>query len=109
MLRLFRGLSERRYAPRAMARTLTIKLEPTQGTIERFYAFVECKKRIADDGTAARSWSGQINDDESTIKVRVFGIGTAKYKLTLDLPGTATDQSLELSLDRGYGELELTI
>jgi len=92
-----------------MARTLTIKLEPTQGTIERFYAFVECKKRIADDATQARSWSGEIGDDESKIKLRVFGVGTAQYRLTLDLPGTLQDQSLTLSLDRGYGELELTI
>ena len=92
-----------------MARTLRIKLEPTTGTIERFYAFVECKKRIADDGDRPREWIGEIADDESTIKLRVFGIGSAKYKVTLDLPGTADDQSLELSLDQGYGELELTL
>ena len=92
-----------------MARQLTLKLAPVQGTIERFYAFVECKKRIAGDGDAERSWSGEIGDDESTIKVRVFGVGSAQYKLTLDLPGTAEDQSLTLSLDHGYGELELTI
>ncbi|MEM6992754.1 MAG: hypothetical protein AAF721_19725 [Myxococcota bacterium] len=92
-----------------MARQLTITLAPTAGTIERFYAFVECKKRIADDGNAPRSWSGQIADDESTIKLRVFGAGAARYKLTLDLPGTVADQSLELSLQQGYGELELTI
>ena len=92
-----------------MARQLTLKLAPVQGTIERFYAFVECKKRIADDGHEERKWSGEIGDDESTIKIRVFGIGKAKYKLTLDLTGTAEDQSLELSLDHGYGELELTI
>ncbi|MBL4689833.1 MAG: hypothetical protein JKY37_34935 [Nannocystaceae bacterium] len=92
-----------------MARTLTIKLEPLAGTIERFYAFVECSKRIADDGTSARTWSGEIADSASTIKLRVFGVGSAKYKFTLDLPGTAADQSLELSLDQGYGELELTI
>lgn len=92
-----------------MARTLTIKLEPTQGTIERFYAFVACAKRIADDGNTVREWTGEVSDGETTIKVRVFGIGAAKYRLSIDLPGTAADQSLELSLDRGYGELELTI
>lgn len=92
-----------------MARKLTLKLAPVSGTIERFYAFIECKKRIADDGDEERKWSGEIADDETQIKVRVFGIGKAKYKLTLDLPGTADDQSLELSLDHGYGELELTI
>ncbi len=94
---------------RGMARQLTLKLEPIQGTIERFYAFVECNKTIADDATQPRSWTGAIADDESTIKLRVFGVGTAQYKVTLDLPGTLADQSLILSLDRGYSELELTI
>ena len=92
-----------------MARSLTLEMEPIQGTIERFYAFVECKKVIAADATAKRRWSGDVADDETKIKVRVFGVGTAKYKLSIDLPGTVDDQSLELSLSTGYGELELTI
>ena len=33
-----------------MARRLTIRLQPLSGTVERFYAFVDCKKRIAADG-----------------------------------------------------------
>lgn len=92
-----------------MARSLTLKLEPSQGTIERFYAFVECKKVIAADATAVRKWTGDVADDETKIKIRVFGMGTAKYKLTIDLPGTVDDQTLELALSTGYGELELTI
>ena len=95
--------------PAGMARKLTIKMEPVQGTIERFYAFVGPLKRIADDGTRARSWTGEVPDDELRLKVRVFGIGPAKYRLTIDLPGTCDDQSLELSLSDGYGELELSI
>ncbi|MEM9458132.1 MAG: hypothetical protein AAGF11_28415 [Myxococcota bacterium] len=92
-----------------MARSLTLKMAPVDGTIERFYAFVDRKKRIAHDGNDERSWSGSIDDSSTAIKVRVFGIGNAKYRLTIDLPGVAADQHLELQLDGGYGELELFI
>lgn len=92
-----------------MARSLTLRMAPVDGTIERFYAFVDCNKRISHDGDQERSWSGSIDDAHTRIKVRVFGIGDARYRLTIDLPGTAHDQSLELRLDGGYGELELRI
>lgn len=92
-----------------MARELTLKLTPVDGTIERFYAFVDRRKRIAADGTAERSWRGSIDDDDVKIKIRVFGAGSAKYRLTLDLPGFADDQQLELKLSQGYGELELRL
>ncbi len=95
--------------PAGMARHLTIKMEPVQGTIERFYAFVGPLKRIADDGTRERSWCGDVPDEELRLKVRVFGIGAAKYRLSIDLPGTVDDQDLVLSLRDGYGELELRI
>jgi hypothetical protein len=84
-------------------------METVSGTVERFYAFVDCAKRIVADGTEKPSWTGDVPDHEVKIKLRVFGIGTATYKFSLDLPGTAEDQNLELKLDRGYGELELTI
>lgn len=92
-----------------MARSLTLKMAPVDGTIERFYAFVDCKKRISHDGDQERSWSGTIDDADTRIKLRVFGIGNARYRVTIDLPGTAHDQTLELRLDAGYGELELRI
>lgn len=92
-----------------MARRLTISLEAVSGTIERFYAFVGCTKRIVADGTDKPSWTGDVADDPVKIRVRVFGIGTAKYRLKIDLPGVANDQKLELALDQGYGELELSI
>lgn len=95
--------------PAGMARNLTIKMEPVEGTIERFYAFVGPLKRIAGDGTRAQSWCGEIPEDELRLKVRCFGIGAAKYRLTIDLPGTVDDQNLVLSLTDGYGELELRI
>ncbi len=92
-----------------MARSLTLKMAPIDGTIERFYAFVDCRKRISHDGNEERSWSGSIDDADTRIKVRVFGVGNAKYRLSIDLPGIADDQNLELRLDGGYGELELSI
>ena len=92
-----------------MARRLTIRLQPLSGTVERFYAFVDCKKRIAADGVETVSWTGEVADYEVVLKIRVFGMGTAKYRVSIDLPGTADDQSLDLWLDQGYGELEMRI
>lgn len=92
-----------------MARRLTIKLQPVSGTIERFYAFIDCKKRIVADGREEPSWTGEVEDEGTQIKLRVFGVGSARYRLSIDLPGVADDQRLELALDRGYGELELTL
>lgn len=92
-----------------MSRRLNLRLRAISGTVERFYAFVDCKKRIVADGTDDPSWSGEVTDDEVTVRVRVFGVGRAKYRVTIDLPGTADDQSLELWTDQGYGELELKI
>jgi hypothetical protein len=92
-----------------MARRLTIRLQPLSGTVERFYAFVDCKKRIAADGVETVSWTGEVADDEVVLKIRVFGMGKAKYRVSIDLPGTADDQSLDLWLDQGYGELEMRI
>jgi hypothetical protein len=92
-----------------MARRMTIELEAVSGTVERFYAFVGGTKRIVADGTERASWSGEVPDDGVCVKVRVFGIGAAKYRFGIDLPGTADDQRLELTLDRGYGELELSL
>jgi hypothetical protein len=43
------------------------------------------------------------------LRVRVFGVGRAKYRLGIDLPGTADDQNIELWTDQGYGEVELKI
>jgi hypothetical protein len=91
-----------------MARRMRIELETVSGTVERFYAFVGGVKRIVADGTEKASWTGDV-PDEVCVRVRVFGIGAAKYRFGIDLPGTADDQSIELQLDRGYGELELSL
>ena len=92
-----------------MARRLSIRLTPLSGTVERFYAFVDCKKRIVADGLGEARWSGDVDDDEITLRVRVFAVGRAKYRLSVDLPGVADDQNLELWTDDGYGEVELKI
>jgi hypothetical protein len=92
-----------------MARRLNLRLRAISGTIERFYAFVDRKKRIVADGIGDATWSGDVDEDDVTVRVRVFGVGRAKYRVTIDLPGTADDQSLELWTDQGYGELELRV
>ena len=92
-----------------MARKLTLKLEATQGAINRFYAFVDHARVIAADGTKKPEWSGDVGDNGTTIRLRVWGIDAAAFKLSIDLPGTANDQSLELHLDGGYHESDYTI
>lgn len=92
-----------------MARTLSLRLETVSGTIERFYAFVDGQKRIVADALAPALWTGEVADAGVSVKVRVFGIGHAKFRLNIDLPGTIDDQSLELWLDQGYGEMELML
>lgn len=92
-----------------MARKLTVRLEALSGTVERFYAFIGRRKRIAADGIGPASWTGVVDDDEVAVKIRVFGIGRAKYRVVIDLPGVADDQRLELWTDDGYGELEMRI
>ena len=92
-----------------MARRLTLRLRALSGTVERFYAFVDRKKRIIADGLGEARWSGDVDDDEIAVKVRVFAVGRAKYRLSVDLPGVADDQNLELSTDHGYGEVQLRI
>lgn len=95
-------------------RDLTISMEPVEGTCNRFYAFVissdlSTHRWIAADGNKKRSKSGQVSAFQVKIKTRVWGIGSATYKLTIDLPGTANDQSINLTLTEGYHETEITI
>jgi len=95
--------------PKAEGRKLTLSLAPVKGSITLFYAFVNDVKVLWDDGTAKRSWTGIIPDTQVRIKVRVVGIGAAEYGLNIDLPGTANDQSLNLQLQGGYHETEITL
>jgi len=92
-----------------MKRKITIALETVTGTINMFYAFLNGKRIIAADGTKKRSWTGEIESEQVKLKVRVSGINDAKYMATIDLPGTANDQSLTFQLTGGYHEFEIEI
>lgn len=88
-------------------RTFTISLESIAGTIHLFYAFINGIRIIADDASQKRTWSGVIPDSEIRVKIRVLGIGNARFKMEIDLPGTAEDQSITFNLTNGYYETEI--
>jgi len=90
-------------------RDFTLTLEPMLGGITMFYAFVNGIKVIQSDGTKKRTWTGKIPLAQVKIKVRVSGIDDASFKLGIDLPGTANDQSLTLKLEGGYYETKITL
>ena len=92
-----------------MPRTLKLTMSPVAGTVHRFYAFVDGRRVIDADGTSPAQWTGPVGDDTVHIRTRVFGVGTAKYTLSIDLPGTAQDQSLTLELTGGYHEADYNI
>ena len=92
-----------------VTRDFSITLKPIAGGITLFYAFINGIKVIQHDGSKERKWEGKIPDMQVRIKVRVVGIGNAKYKLSIDLPGTANDQSLNLQLEGGYHEIEILL
>jgi hypothetical protein len=90
-------------------RNFTLTLEPVSGGLTLFYAFVNGVKVIQSDGTKKRSWTGKIPDAQVRIKIRVVGIDDASFKLGIDLPGTAEDQSLTFKLQGGYYETEISL
>jgi hypothetical protein len=93
----------------ASGRSLTITLEPLAGTFTYFIAYVGSTRRIFSDGSEKVSWTGDITTAQVTISIRIVGIGTPKFKFGIDLPGTADDQSLTLSLTQGYYEADFTV
>jgi hypothetical protein len=91
-------------------RKLTASLKRVAGTIDGFHAWVNGRKVIRpDDSDEDPKWSGDVPDDKVRVRVKVYGIGAAKYELKIDLPGTANDQALELRLHGGYHETTLEI
>jgi len=92
----------------ASKRTLELTLEGKTGSFQRFYAFVDGKRVIAEDGNMKGTWKGDVGE-KATIKIRVMGIADASFQLTIDLPGTANDQKLTFSLTGGYYECEISI
>lgn len=104
-------MDEKRTATLSMepTRDFTLTLEPVSGSITMFYAFINGVKTIQADGSAKRSWEGKIPDAQVKLKIRVAGIGDASFRLGIDLPGTADDQSLTLKLQGGYYETAITL
>ncbi len=92
-----------------MNRKLTIKLSRDAGIINMFYAFLNGKRIIASEGTEIGTWTGQIEDGEVRLKVRVTGIDSASYIVSIDLPGTANDQELTFQLNGGYHEFAICL
>jgi hypothetical protein len=90
-------------------RDFTLTLEPVSGGLTFFYAFIDGLKIIAADGTKKRTWTGKVSDAQVKIKIRITGIGNASFKLGIDLPGIADDQSLTFQLQGGYYETEITL
>jgi hypothetical protein len=84
-------------------------MSQSSGTINRFYAFLNGERVIAADGNASPAYSTTVSMSPVTLKVRVWGIDTATYDLWVDLPGTADEQDLTLTLSEGYHELELSL
>jgi hypothetical protein len=88
---------------------IQIALKPVAGSINYFYAFVNGAKLIADDGTAERTWKGDVPGGETRIKVRVTGMGDARYEFSLSLPDAHEHHTAVHSLEDGYDEFELRI
>jgi hypothetical protein len=91
-------------------RKLTVSLKRIAGAVNEFHAWVNGRKVItSSDPDEEPEWTGDVPDDQVRVKVKVYGIGSARYELGIDLPGTANDQSLQLGLDGGYHETTLQI
>ena len=88
-------------------RDFTLTLEPVAGSITMFYAFINSLKVIQSDGSEKRNWIGKVPDGQVRVKIRVVGVDKASFKLGIDLPGTADDQSLTLYLEEGYYETDI--
>lgn len=89
-----------------MARKMNISLKCTAGAINMFWAWVDDKKVISDDGTQERKWEGDVGE-KVHITVRVAGIGQAKYQFSINLPDTINNQKMEFSLKGGYHDFKL--
>jgi hypothetical protein len=90
-------------------REFTLGLETVEGATTLFIAFVNGVMVISDPADKSRTWTGKIPEGPVKLQVRVTGIDNAKFKLTIDLPGVADDQSLTLQLKGGYYETEITL
>lgn len=90
-------------------RKLTFYLEPVSGSITMFYTFINSVRVIQANGSKKRSWSGDVPDSQVRAKIRVTGVGNASFKVGIDLPGTANDQTITFNLTDGYYEADFTL
>lgn len=88
-------------------RALQIKIEPVAGTLNQLIVWLNGTPVIRTNGKAGE-WNGTLGD-RVTLEVAAWGQGSAKYRLTIDLPGTADDQKLEFTLTAGYHDAQLQI
>ncbi len=92
-----------------MARKLKLIIEPVSGTHN--YFVVKVDKAIVLNGEATKmEYENDISDKPVEIYASSLGIGTGpKYKLTIDLPGTAEDHSNTYILKKGFHEITYNI
>jgi DNA repair exonuclease SbcCD ATPase subunit len=91
-----------------LATTATVKVEPEAGTLDRFYVFVDRKKRIASDGGTASTWTGPVVPGKSRVRCKVFGQKGAKALLTILVQGQPAIERT-LTIDGNVGEVDLTL
>lgn len=89
-------------------RELTIGIKRVGGTLNRVLAWVNGYPVVVTDGQDG-SWTGKIPAGKVELETAVWGAGKARYVLTIDLPGTAEDQTIELTLTGGYHDAKYTI
>lgn len=92
-----------------MARKLKLTIEPISGTHN--YFVVKVADQIVLHGEAKKmEYNADIPDFTTSIYASSLGVGTgAKYKLTIDLPGTTEDHSNIYILNMGYHEITYKI
>lgn len=88
-------------------RQLTVTLQAVSGGIHLMEAKVNDIFVISVANGMQGRWDGTILGISVKLEVRVFGIGNATFRLGIDLPGTADDQSLTLKLSGGFYETTL--
>ena len=86
--------------------TLTLEPSPGGGTLDFFHAWVNNKKVIADYADKKTTVKGET-PSIFKLTIKVSGVGSAKYKIHLDFPGSAQDVKAEHSLVGGYHEIRM--
>ncbi|MEQ8882310.1 MAG: hypothetical protein RLQ12_21895 [Cyclobacteriaceae bacterium] len=91
-----------------MEKKITITVEPVAGSFNLFVIILNGKAVKITEGSKAE-YAGDLPEGDITIRTRASGMGQAKYKVTIDLPGEDRDVTANHKLDRGYDEQEFKI